>query len=362
MIEPAPDEAYIRQALDDGRATIQEISMKALGVIDTRFQARVKHLDMDHVERLELIIADGDRLAPVVIFRAQKEKSFRLILADGFHRHEVYRRNGSLTIRAIVIDVPWDQIEREARLFAAMCNRITLLSRTPQDVRKAVEILFAYPECWEWADNVIAKHCGTSPISVRKYRLEFLGKEGTKLPDKVKTSRGNRVCYQRPSKPEVPRITRNEKTGIHSISVKGETIHLGSDPSVATMKAGVIAEEKAKKYHLLNPRELVKFLRSRCLRFNHPMVVNTKFPGISGLHGHGVVLVTSKFDSPDSVPYDVGCVQMLREIVGEPDARMVIVCYPEDGPKASIEIARKLVIEFLTPDDLVASFKPSDER
>jgi hypothetical protein len=359
--ELAPDEVYIQDALKSGKAKLVErLSMKALGTPDVNFQARVKHLDMDHVHRLDEILKRDGKLSPIVVFMSIVGSIVRYIVADGFHRHEVYQRKGSPTIRAYVIEVKDEEIEHEARLFAAMCNQVTLLNRKPEDIRKAVEMLFADPECWNWSDTVIGNHCGLSSQTMRIYRLEYVSKNNTNIPDKVKTSKGIFVLYQRQRRPEVPRIRPGVKKSGFYATIENKEVYLGPDASTANSNTEAIALEKVKRYRIFRDGELRRFLGARCLLFNSSNLNKDRYPGISGLHGHGVVLVTARFDSPDSVPRALGCVQMIRAISGKPNARMVVVCYPEDGPQASIELARKLGIEFLTPDELVASLKGTE--
>lgn len=146
-LELTPDEVFLEEALRSGKAIKTEISMKALGKPDVQFQARVIHLDMTHVHRLSMNLENQGFLAHVVVFRDTKGK---LCLADGFHRHECYRKAGKAAIPAY--QVTGDR--NEAIEFAAMCNRQNCLGRTKDDERKAIKMLLNVPAT-EWLQKKV---------------------------------------------------------------------------------------------------------------------------------------------------------------------------------------------------------------
>jgi hypothetical protein len=47
----------------------------------------------------------------------------------------------------------------------------------------------------------------------------------------------------------------------------------------------------------------------------------------------------------------------LLRLHSDPSSRAVVVCYPLDGPPVLLDLARQLGVEFLTPEELVASLK-----
>lgn len=358
-IQLAPDEIYIQEALKDGRATIQEVSLKALGRPDVAFQARVKHIDMDHVHRLSLIHDQEGRLSPIVVFHAVEGAKQRWIVADGFHRHEVYRRKGERAIRAYVVDVPMDSIEHEARLFAAMCNQVTLLTRTPQDVRRAVDILLSDPEAWQWSNKRIASHCGCGLGLVDRARAAHAESTGIPFPKKVIRSDGVATRFKRPGEPITICSKKREdlKSGKQFFAnVGGKQILLGCDEQQATsiLDSKIMEQEESRRRLTLDAVQ-TSLLR-RGFNFEGMAKVDT-LHDVRGRLGCGVIFTTARFDKDDSVPWAVGCLLMLRVLLGQPAVRLVCVCYKQDARPHSIEVASNLGIEFLTPDELVESLK-----
>jgi hypothetical protein len=345
--ELAPDEVYIQEALKDGRATVMEVSMKALGTPDVAFQARVKHLDMEHVMRLDLIYKQEERLAPAVVFRPDDPADPRMILADGFHRHEVYRKAGASAIRAYLITVPADRLEHEARMFAAMCNQQLSLGRTPQDIQKAIEILLANPECREWADARIGKHCGVSAQMVSNCRTRFNVANNIKEPEFIVDSAGRRTPYRKPHSKCSPRI----RVGSVSYTLKGKWVGTEDKAKVA------VSELESNRSRLRS--SLSDFFSVRGFHFVSVMysIATSKLPGLRGYHGHGVIYTYARFDESDTAAWAYGCLHGLRKLADQPNARLVCLCVPEDAPATVLDLYRKLGIEFLTPDELVESLK-----
>jgi hypothetical protein len=181
------DEQYLADALRDGIAVKRELSMDALGVPDVSLQARVVHLDEAHVERLRESLREMGALRPVVVFRC--EGNGRLWVADGFHRHEAYRREKLTAIPAYLVEGG----HREALKFSTMCNRTCCLARSMDDMRKAAEMLFADEEWSRKSDSLIGEHIGISHTSINRWRSDFYLKTGRKPPEAMVTKQG-RVC------------------------------------------------------------------------------------------------------------------------------------------------------------------------
>jgi hypothetical protein len=363
--ELASDEVYLQEALKDGRATIMEVSMKALGTPDVAFQARVKHLDMDHVHRLSLIHDAEGRLSPVVIFRATAGRKQRMILADGFHRHEVYLKKKLPAIRAYVVDVAMDRVEHEARLFSAMCNQNLSLGRTKEDIRKAVELLFVDRDCWQWTDTRIAKHCGSNRGSVTNWRLAYKERTGTELPETVMNASGDQCRYTSEARSSgsgrIPQLVVTEEISggggsrrkRYRTCVNNKVINLGYDEEKAKERLKTIKDEVANRS--VDIHTVYSLFLSNRLNFVRINKLGIKF--VRGFIGHGIAVTPCGFTAEESVPWAVGCLMMLREMADVPVARLVVLCYQENGPQASIDVARKLGIEFLTPDELIESLK-----
>jgi hypothetical protein len=358
--ELAPDEVYIQEALKDGRAIIMEASMKALGTPDVTFQARVKHLDMDHVYRLRMIFDQEGRLVPVVIFRTDDPADLRMILADGFHRHEVYRREGLTSIRAYIITVPADHLEREARLFAAMSNQITLLSRTKQDERKATEILFADPECLQWTARRIGDHCGVSADSAQRWRDEYLARNQISIPSHVITSDGRKTPTQTSRTTGIPAISkRNDRPGFKA-TVCGKSIW-GKTEAEVTAKIETIKASTIAKRSLLKSSSISDYLNRRKLFAECCSLRCTVGGSLSGVKTTDAVIVGAPETGADAILKAIAILRLLPHHTGQVDPRRIVACYTEDHPAVLLDLARKDGIEFLTPEELVESLKAEAE-
>jgi hypothetical protein len=363
-IELAPDEVYIQEALKDGRARlVKDQSMKALGKPDRRFQSRAKHLDMDHVHRLDLILQQQGALAPIVVFRAEWGGKVHYRVADGFHRHDVYRRAGRESIPAYLIDVHPDSLDHEATVFAAMANQVTLLSRTKEDMRKAVEMLFADPECWNWGNARISRHCGVGHGSVARWRLEYSVKKKIPVPEKLKDEAGRTYPTKTAYHDGKPRIIP-QKSGYRGhtayfTNVGGKRIYLGKNEEVAGRKFDDIQKAKEQRRFNLEHENLKNMLISRD-NVVESAVVNFGICGRSSALLSGPLLFTSCIVADlEAIRRCLADLYLIRCELGRPDLRFVIVRYPEEGgSRHLVELARKLGVEFLTPEELVASLAP----
>jgi transposase-like protein len=363
--ELAPDEVYIQQALKDGRARlVNDLSMKALGKPDVAFQARdidtPNGLNMDHVHRLSLIHDVEGRLSPVVVFRATEGKKQRLILVDGFHRHEVYLRKKIPAIRAYVIDVPIDQIEHEARLFASMCNQITLLSRTDADKRKSVEMLLANPECLQWSPPRIANHCGVSPNSVQNWRNEYLARNQIPAPSHVITASGQKKPAKNSKSTGMPSISKRCNRPGFKTEIRGQYIY-GRTEAEVTAKVDTIKVDAITKRSLLKSSLLRDYLNRHEL-FAECCHLHFRDGGsFSGVKTTGTIIVGVAETEADAIFKAIGILRLLPHHTGQVDPRRIVACYTEDYPAALLDLARKDGIEFLTPEELVASLKTEAE-
>lgn len=398
-LELLPDEQFIQDAIKDGRCQIRDLPIRLLGEPDTAYQARVQHLDVGHVQILESIYQEQGKLGPAVVFMAGAEKSTRYILADGFHRYAALKNLGVTVILAHVVESAPGRIEHEARLFAAMCNRRMSLPRKEEDKRKAVAMLFADPECWTWSSQRIADHCGfATGKPVIRMKAEYALEHGLDLPKQTidKTGRSSRPPRPITSGSDLPTIREHirgdgskefrswigakyvslgscEEESIDKLNTYIETSDLGEVQKFArkTEPSGKrttllrdlpkCKESPTKRRYdaQIRAKDLMSDFAKHGLVFKAINRTGTRYPQLRGWQGHGTVIVAAKLDSGESVPWAIGCLMMLRELSGHDDYRLVVVCYRDNGAPASIELARKLGIEFLTPDEFVASLKNS---
>jgi hypothetical protein len=178
-----PEEKAIRDYFARDMCRLQpEFSMKAIGDPNRAYQARYDELDRAHSARFAAMLEQGMQLFPVVIFQTSIGDRYRVILADGFHRHHAHWCLKREVIPAYVITIPEEDIEREARLYAAMCNQITTKPRSDKDKEKAIQIVCAIPECETWTDKEIADHCGVDPRMVARVRKEYRIRKRKDIP------------------------------------------------------------------------------------------------------------------------------------------------------------------------------------
>lgn len=137
-LDRSASEVFLEQAIKEGRATRQELSIKSI-VIDHDLQSRVE-MDMDHVKRLASFMDTGIDLRPVVVFR--QEKPFKQWLSDGFHRVAAHKARRSQSIVAWVILS--EDAKREALLYSVSANIENSKPTTAEDRKKSVFMLLNY--------------------------------------------------------------------------------------------------------------------------------------------------------------------------------------------------------------------------
>lgn len=349
-----PDEQFIQDALRSGRCTKQELSMKVLRDPDTAYQARELHLNLDHVRWLEGVARENDgKLQWVVVFMAMVGKVARYILADGFHRHAALTNMRAKSIRAYVVACSPEDLEHEARLFATTCNRKNCLPRNKEDIKKAVEMLFADPECWPWSDSRIADHCGIASRSVSRYRTAYSIKAGVPVPRFVVTSSGMNYPYGETLKTYIGKRMRGASITFQS-KVNGKTFNLGSEKVKAEEKKRAITDQiESTKRLISSTPSLMFYLSRKGVQFE--VCRTLKIP--KTYHYYGVIFTPMSYKSSDSLLAAIGRLCLTKHCLGGNPSRLVVLCVPEDVAPLVATTAREMGIEFLTPDQLVESLK-----
>jgi hypothetical protein len=332
-------------------------SMKRLGRPDPAFQPRVVHLDMDHVKTLDDIYQVRGSLDPVVIVHVAEED--RNILVDGFHRHEVYKRAGEGSIPAYVIT---GTVE-DATEYAAMANQHAILKRTPLDVKKQIYMLMQFQQWVHSSDPALAAHVGVSSMTARRYRGEYYTERNIPVPKEFVSTSG--VKRKRKFSDDTPSINKTPY-GRYTAKVKGKRITLGTDFSQAKAMLEEITGRSVKRMARLNPVHFFgEWLPQMGIHLTPSRLLGPNYYGIGySAHGYGRVVITARLDEPSAIYTAIGRLYALREILQRPGDRlvMVCVCYPDDGPAALVEVARRLGVELLTPEELVASIKGDGDQ
>lgn len=234
--ERFPDEVFLDNALRSGRAVEKQVGLRGLVADFNRFQARVLHLDMDHVRYLQAALKQSGRLTPVVVFYNPSTKQH--VLADGFHRHDAYKREGIANIHAYVIEGTDDDVLH----YATMCNRRRGLGRTKEDIKKAVEMLLSNKNWFNRADNWISSHVGIPSPTVSRYRNTFCVQNGVPRPQKVEWIDGRVGPYDSRRKPgEKPKV--NEHDGRFQVTYNRTIIRSSDKAEVQKTLDDIISSE-----------------------------------------------------------------------------------------------------------------------
>lgn len=153
--------------------------------IDGGTQARVA-LDQAVVIEYSENMKEGDKFPPMVVFY----DGSHYWLADGFHRYFARKANGELEAE---FDVK-EGTQRDALLYSFGANGVRGLKLTAEDIRAIVTRMLQDDEWKGWSDTQIAKHVGTSNMTVGRVRhsLEKKGKIEPKSSVKYVDKHGNK--------------------------------------------------------------------------------------------------------------------------------------------------------------------------
>jgi hypothetical protein len=330
----------------------QTLSIRSIEILSELLQVRAT-LDKAWSLQYSRGYANGDPFPPVLVFRLPDG---RHVLVDGYHRIDACIAIGLKTIRVQIRDGTM----QEALLAAIEANTAEFHRGRPfgkDDRTHAVELMFANPACWLWADQRISDHVGLTGNTVAKRRREYSIRMGLPLPERVLTIEGRSKPYLTAAATGVPTISRGSHQS-KRVWIGGKQVVLPNDPAKAEDKVKAILNERSEKRRALTMDAIATFLLNYGF-LTDPCGVQYSCPGVVGRKGNGFIFTASLLkDNAQAVPLAVGSLMMLREHKGKPTDRLIAVCYAEDGPAASIEVARGLGVEFLTPDELVASLAP----
>jgi hypothetical protein len=302
--------------------SVQKIGLKHI-TIDHEIQSRVA-MDMGAAQEFSQAIIRGDVFPPVDVFHDNGV----YLLADGFHRYEAHHHAGKTEIRCTVHQGD----RRDALIFSAGANKAFSLKRSTADVHKAICMLLEDSEWFHRNDAQIAHHVGCSAQTVWRVRQEYCKATEQDPPTKFIDTIGR----LRPAR--------------RKFSVASRVAYLQGQ-----------SEEEAPTRHSLDyssVRDL--FVR----KFDFQAVVDVgqwmAFPGIKVVYrptpAPVILLTPCDFVLTDSLPLAVGRLLLARQIVRRAD-RLVVLCYPDDGPVKTMACAKDLDVEFISPEEMIKSLK-----
>ncbi len=347
-------EEFMARARKEGRVRNEELSMKVLKP-DLSLQARVNHIDVDHVRALHDILKNGQPLAPIIVFEIEELKGKAVVktfkIADGFHRHEVYKREGLAGIPCIVVSGTL----QEAIEYAASANQTLSLKRSREDIRKAVWLLLENG----WLDRSamwIGKIVGISGQSVTKYKAEYCQSKNVTMPEQIVGENGKRCGLNLTLRGGKPYIHVDKKGGLRT-SIGGKQISLGT-----TKTPTEIVDERFRKAwestpcSTPSPATRMKSFSS-LIAFRGLSSSKTGLPTCIGGYIVGEFgVATNDLSTTEST---LAAAIKAMAIVHHTDAqRAVVVRHGRTVQQSAVEtLIVDLGVEFMTLDEFVAAVK-----
>ncbi len=359
QISRSPDEQFLETAARDGRCKLQDFSMKAIGTPDVSFQARAVHLDLNHVNRLSRAKREHGSLSPVILFIDDK----LTLLADGHHRHEVYRKDGETTIPAYVVECSPTMIRQEAIEYATMCNREMCLGRTRDDINKAVAMLLKTETWWNRSDTWISHHVGCATITVIRIRSLVSKEENRPMPARVLGANEIDRPYKKPD-PNSPLRTISAQPGRtntkYAARYQGQKI-TGATPSEVQDKIDLAHLVHTERQKSTSSTAIHAILFRHGFSSVYSLGENCTKGGYAGLNGvwrDDLICVSCDFATAEALPLACGQLIAARQKSCYSDIRMIVVCNVEDCKQAeALDLFVEAGFEFLTTDEVVGQIK-----
>jgi len=129
--------------------------------LDGETQARLA-LSQEKVQEYAALMEDGEEFRPIDAFFDGSD----YWLADGFHRYFATKANKKTSIAATIHNGTLD----EAQLFSFAANKVHGLHMTATDIRHCIVRMLEHPVWSGWTNAAIAKHVGTSKMTVGRVK------------------------------------------------------------------------------------------------------------------------------------------------------------------------------------------------
>jgi hypothetical protein len=320
-------------------------------ILDERMQPR-HETDFKWMSELTAFRKDGSEFPAVRVYQLPDG---RLFAASGHHRIPAMQHANEEQVLCDVVD----GTEEDAIVFAAGSNKGNgVKPMGPKDITKAVEMLLAIDAWWEKGNPSIGRHVGCSNGKVAKIRSRFAEHHSKELPEVVERSNGVFQPYRTFMTTGKKKITKrrylNGKVSGVQTKHRGRTIYAPTD-EVLQAKIDAIMEAESRR---LTAKGLDQVLLRNGFVKLLPM---SGYGGIGGVKSRGSVMCTPcDCKVVESIPQAIGKLIAVRRYKGDLTARMVVLCYPEDGPAKVLDLYRAEGFEFLTPEELIESLKEGE--
>ena len=201
------------EELDRRRVITRPVALENI-IVDQRIQVRVAGLDAEKVESYAVVMAEGGKFPPVVVFR-ESEDDTAFYLADGFHRVEAAVRADLRSLPAEIHPGGYDA----AVEYAEEANLQHGLALSNADKRAIFERRVQRGHEWaRLSDRAIAQVLGVDNKTVGNWRRALAGVEFSTPETTVRTGADGKVynvggiqkANQQRTKPEPARPQREE--------------------------------------------------------------------------------------------------------------------------------------------------------
>ena len=176
--------------------------------LDGDTQARLA-LSQEKVQEYAALMEDGEEFRPVDAFFDGSD----YWLADGFHRYFATKANKKTSIAVTIHNGTLE----DAQLFAFAANKGHGLHMLATDIRHCIVRMLEHPRWGSWSNAAIAKHVGTSKMTVGRVKAAMSEPEES-TEKKYVNKHGQETTMQtakigRPAKPtEAPEPEVDDKT------------------------------------------------------------------------------------------------------------------------------------------------------
>lgn len=330
----------------------EELALSAV-VVDPELQSRVA-MDPEHVRTLGRRIADGLPLEPPVVFKDLSDpKKAKYWLADGFHRLAAAIKAG---LRSMKVEIKIGT-RRDALIYSAGANQKFSLPRKPEDIQKAVFMLLMDEEWQKKTAKAIADHVGIGSSATLRYITKFQAETSINLPDVVIRPDGRPRVRRMMTLDNVPRVVGNETRGF-SVNIDRKLVYLGKDRIAAEAKRDrIFADRSEQRVDVSKFANVVQAFLRRSIVVS-PLGFSSRLGLPGGTYGSAAI-VSADISKAVELQRAIGQVLLARQH-HDSSGRAVVICRPQDGPAELLDLARQLGVEFLTPDEFVASVKGDD--